>query len=48
MQGNTTTLPSMNSAQLGRLLDVLEPFRAEPITPAIVALAAALIRKEAK
>ncbi|MGJ7459438.1 hypothetical protein [Halomonas sp. RA08-2] len=47
MQNQYNTLPAMNRAQLGQLLAVLAPYRAEPITPALVALAAALIRKEA-
>lgn len=47
MHHHSNTLPAMNRAQLASLLAVLAPYRAEPITPALVALAAALVRKEA-
>jgi hypothetical protein len=32
--------------QLSRLLDILEPFRSEPLTPAIMSLALRLVRQE--
>lgn len=44
MRDNSTTLPAMNRAQLTQLLRILAPYRAEPITPAVIGLALRLAR----
>jgi len=43
---NHCTLPAMNAATLAALVRILSPYRAEPITPAVLALALRLARLE--
>ena len=40
------TLPAMNADTLRALVQILAPYRAEPITPAVLSLALRLARME--
>jgi len=46
MYHNATTGP-LNRAQLSRLLEILKPYRTQPINQAVIALAARIARAEA-
>ncbi|WP_162900021.1 hypothetical protein [Halomonas sp. JS92-SW72] len=43
---HSSAIGALNRAQLARLLEILEPFRHEPVTVAVMALAARLARQE--
>lgn len=46
MQSNTITMPAMTPAMLARLLEILAPYRSEPITAPLLSLALQLAQKE--
>lgn len=46
MQFHSNAIGAMTRAQFARLLEILEPFRNEPLTPAVMALAVRLVRQE--
>lgn len=47
MQNQNITLPALDRATLRRLVEILAPYRAETITPAIVGLALQILSMEA-
>lgn len=46
MQTQYTTMGALTRPQLVRLLEILEPYRAEPVSAAVLSLAARLARQE--
>lgn len=45
MQRNSNAIGALSCAQLARMLEILEPYRALPITAPVMALAARLARQ---
>lgn len=43
---NPFYMGALTRDQFSRLLELLEPFRSEPLTPAVMALAVRLVRQE--
>lgn len=46
MQLNSNAIGALSRAQLARMLQILEPYRAEPVSAAALSLAARLARQE--
>jgi len=44
---NHCTLPAMTAARLRRLVEILSPYRGEPLTPTVMALALQILSMEA-